>query len=154
MFPAILENYGLSTKDFSNRQKVELLEYFMRRDMEDILHTFKLEHFLENGYYIRKFTMPANTLTIGKVHKTSHLSFITEGDCTVMTDKVDRLIGPVSFMSPVGVKRAVWCHKNTVWRTYHKTDRKELGDIDELTNTIAYDSDLSWIEQTLLGGIS
>jgi hypothetical protein len=141
----------LSTHGFTNRQKVEYLEFIMRQMPEsegvgEEINRKGLKHHLCNGVYVRELFLPAGILIIGKVHKHAHLSYVASGDISIMTDKLERITGPYMFTSPAGIKRAVMPHTDTVWMTFHRTDKTSIEDIED---EAVYDSDLSWITALL-----
>jgi hypothetical protein len=69
-------------------------------------------------------------LIIGKIHRHQHLNFITKGRVKVFTEFGEKhLEAPCTFISEVGLKRAVYAEEDTIWTTVHLT---EFGDESEL----------------------
>lgn len=91
-----------------------------------------LEHFFAPGLYARQLTLQPGTLATGRVHKTCHLTTLSEGEVTVWGDDLSpvRIKAPHTFLSPAGTRRMVFCHERTVWTTYHPTELTDLGALE------------------------
>ena len=77
------------------------------------------------GIYIRTVVLPEGSAWTGKEHLFSHASFI-DGDVTVVAiDGKRRLTGAHFFVSPAGTKRAIYVHKDTIWKTIHANPTEE-----------------------------
>jgi hypothetical protein len=91
-----------------------------------------LKHHFAPGAYAREILLPAGSLVIGKIHKHAHVNVISKGKVSVVTeDGVARYQAPITFISSVGTKRAVYAHEDTVWTTVHvtkETDPEKLED--------------------------
>lgn len=78
------------------------------------------------GLYTRQLTIPADTLITSSVHKTCHPFVITKGVVTVYNvfDDSQALYkaGDRGITYP-GTRRVLYCHEETVWITFHSTDR-------------------------------
>ena len=73
--------------------------------------------------YAREMLIPKGTLIIGKIHRHQHLNFISKGKVTVFTEFGQKqLEGPCTFVSEVGLKRAVYALEDTLWTTVHLTE--------------------------------
>lgn len=143
-FPAQIQNMGLSVENLTDRQKVEVLEYGLFKNCDNIAEELPLEHHVCNGVYVRSLTIPAGTVLTGKIHKTKHISILQQGDISVMTEEgMKRLQAPLIIESEPGMKRAGFAHTDTIWTTVHPTN---LTDIKEIEESLFYDSDLSWID--------
>lgn len=85
--------------------------------------------------YAREMTIPKGTLIIGKIHRHQHLNFITKGKVMVATEFGNKeLEAPCTFISEVGLKRAVYALEDTLWTTIHlvgKGSEEELNEIEE-----------------------
>lgn len=99
-----------------------------------------VKHYFAKGVYAREMLIPAGTLIIGKIHKHEHLNIISFGRCEVATDqKIELIDGPYTFTSPVGVKRVVLAHTDTLWTTIHVTNETDLEKIEKETIAESYD---------------
>ena len=97
---------------------------------------FRLEHVFTPGIYIRTIYMPAVSVLTGKIHRHEHWNILQAGTVSVYSkDGLKTLTGPQSMVSSSGVKRAVFCHTDTVWTTVHHNP-DELRDLADLEHHI------------------
>lgn len=88
-------------------------------------------HFHTLGIYVRVLRMKAGLRVIGKRHAQEHVSIISCGRATVMTEEGrQEIAGPCEFVSPAGTKRFVWVHEDMVWTTIHRTDKATMSEIE------------------------
>ncbi|MDO8385091.1 MAG: hypothetical protein Q7T13_01660 [Polaromonas sp.] len=88
-------------------------------------------HRFSKGIYTRELTMPAGTVIVGKRHAQEHLVMMTEGYCTVFTERgQEDLTAPCTFISPAGEKRVLIVHEQTTWTTIHRTDATDLQEVE------------------------
>ncbi len=93
----------------------------------------KLVHIFAPGVYYRQIHMPAGTFVIGQEHKTRHLNMVISGRVHVMMDGVvEEIVAPCTFISEVGVRKALSVVEDTVWATIHPTDETDLIKLEEL----------------------
>ena len=144
-FP-ILTNAGDLTT-FSNAQKVEIAEYLLKKATEsggNVAQELPLTHHINNGLYAREIFLPGGIVLTGKVHNFDHLSVLSKGKVTVLTaEGLETLEAPCTWHSKAGTKRLIYVHEDTIWTTFHVTDKKT---VPELEAHLVRDSDLSWIE--------
>ena len=85
--------------------------------------------------YAREIKLPKGSLVIGKIHRHQHLNFITQGKVIVYTEfGLKHLDAPCTFVSEVGLKRAVYVVEDTLWTTVHLTkfnSEEELSKIED-----------------------
>ena len=100
-----------------------------------------LKHSFADGIYVREIFIPAGTLLVGKIHKHEHPNMFVSGDVSVYTeyDGVQRLNKPTSMISKSGTKRVVYAHQDTIWITYHRTDKTGLKEIEAEIIVPSYD---------------
>ena len=151
--PVIAEKYNKDLSTLSNMEKIELAEYFLKNYFEGSEQTAKelpLEHFICNKTYTRQITLPKDMLLTGKVHNFDHVSILSKGDVSVMTDEgVTRIKAPATWISKAGTKRLIYVHEETIWATIHQSEHTIIEDLEK---EIVHESDLSWInKQNLLG---
>lgn len=93
--------------------------------------------------YARQMFIPKGTVIIGKIHKHQHLNFIMQGKVSVSTEHGKKVIeAPASFVSEVGLKRAVHAEEDTIWVTIHLTkycSEEELNKVEEEVISPTYD---------------
>jgi hypothetical protein len=83
--------------------------------------------------YAREMFIPKGTLIIGKIHRHQHLNFISKGRVRVFTEFGDKhLTAPCTFVSEVGLKRAVYAEEDTLWTTVHLTSFTAEADLDKI----------------------
>lgn len=90
-----------------------------------------ITHHWAPGLYAREIFIPKGTLIIGKIHKHAHVNTISKGSVLVATPfGVESMDSPVSFVSKPGTKRAVIALEDTIWTTYHPTDKQCVEDVE------------------------
>ena len=87
--------------------------------------------------YAREILLRKGSLVIGKIHRHQHLNIISKGRVTVFTEfgKKD-LEGPCTFVSEVGLKRAVYAHEDTIWITIHLTAYTGEENLDKVEDEV------------------
>lgn len=99
-----------------------------------------LKHTFVDGAYVREIFMPKGMLIVSKIHKKLHPFFVLKGDVSVVTEEgVKRIKGPYSGVTPVGTKRILYIHEDTVWITVHITKETDLEKIEEKIIAKTYD---------------
>jgi hypothetical protein len=87
--------------------------------------------------YARQMFLPKGTLIIGKIHKHQHLNFILQGKVSVSTEHGKKVIeAPASFISEVGLKRAVVAEEDTIWVTVHLTKYSSEEDLAKVEDEV------------------
>jgi hypothetical protein len=87
--------------------------------------------------YAREMMIPKGTLIIGKIHRHQHLNFISKGKVTVFTEFGQKhLEGPCTFVSEVGLKRAVYAEEDTLWTTVHLTQYESESELDKIEQEV------------------
>jgi len=87
--------------------------------------------------YAREMLIPKGTLIIGKIHRHQHLNFISKGKVTVFTEFGQKqLEGPCTFVSEVGLKRAVYALEDTLWTTVHLTEFVGEENLDKIESEV------------------
>ncbi len=83
------------------------------------------------GVYVRVLRMKAGLRVVGKRHAQEHISIISQGRATVMTEEGrQEIVAPCEFISPAGTKRCVWVHEDMVWTTIHRTNEADMAKIE------------------------
>jgi len=96
-----------------------------------------VEHEFYPGVYIRTMTVPVGVVATGAVHKTEHVTLITQGHCLLTTDQgVKEIRAPFAVVSKPGIKRAITTMETTVLKTIHLTSTTDLDAlVSELTES-------------------
>lgn len=92
-----------------------------------------LRHYFADGTYVREMFMPKNTVIVGHIHKYEHVAMVIYGDVSVYDHTgVRRVVGPHTFVSEAGVKRAFYAHEDTLFCTVHRLRDPNMRDLEEL----------------------
>ena len=87
--------------------------------------------------YAREILLRKGSLVIGKIHRHQHLNIISKGKVTVFTEFGKKeLEGPCTFVSEVGLKRAVYAHEDTIWTTIHLTAHMGEENLDKIEDEV------------------
>lgn len=97
-------------------------------------------HRFAPGVYLREIYMPADTIVIGKIHKTEHFNILLMGACLIVHEDGTReeLIAPCTFVSKPGVQKVLYIIEPMIWQTVHVTDETNLERLEELLITKEY----------------
>jgi hypothetical protein len=97
-----------------------------------------LVHRFTPGLYIREIFMPAGSLITSVLHKTCHPFVISKGDVSVYEEgrEVARHQAPYTGVTQPGTRRLLYMHEDTIWTTFHPTDKTDPDEIvQEITET-------------------
>lgn len=90
------------------------------------------EHRFTPGLYTRTITMPAGALITSKIHRTEHPFVIRRGRVRVW-DRVhgvqELTDGHLGITQP-GTRRVLFCLEETVWTTFHPTDKTTVDEVE------------------------
>ena len=93
------------------------------------------------GTYARELFMKKGMVITGRIHKHSHINVISQGRVAVMTEFGKKVYeAPCTFVSEVGLKRAVYIEEDTVWTTIHLTKHIGEENLDEMMKEATADS--------------
>ncbi|WP_051959893.1 hypothetical protein [Sphingobacterium sp. ML3W] len=83
--------------------------------------------------YIRECTMPARTMVVSKMHKTEHPFVISQGKISVFTEDTGWVLmeAPFTGVTIPGTKRILFAHEDTVWTTFHVTDKTTAEEVEK-----------------------
>jgi len=87
--------------------------------------------------YAREIFLPKGSFVIGKIHRHQHLNFITKGKVKVFTEFGEKYFeAPCTFVSEVGLKRAVYAEEDTTWTTVHLTEFENESNLDKIEREV------------------
>ena len=91
-----------------------------------------LKHYFAPHVYVREIFMPADSIVIGKIHKTEHFNIIQKGSATLISEDGSRklLEAPYTFVSKGGVQKVLYIHEDMVWSTIHITENRDLESLE------------------------
>lgn len=126
--------------------KIKQLEAAVAALPNQIPYGGKLEHFFISGIYMRKLTIAAGTVLVGKTHATEHLVVVASGRILVYGEEcgTKELVAGQCFVSGPGSKRAGYALEDTVFINIHSnpTDEKDLDALEAINivpEAIGYD---------------
>lgn len=91
-----------------------------------------VRHIFAAGLYAREMTLPAGTVITGAVHRTQHITILSQGRIQVLRPEGPvELVAPATFISEPGTKNAVHVIEEAVWTTFHPNQDDER-DLDVL----------------------
>lgn len=151
-FPSTGTEVSTNVNDFNKvkfRQQVLTVQEGIEKlieegEVEDALPDCVLTHHfapIDEEYgcctYARQMFIPKGTLIIGKIHKHQHLNFILQGKVSVATEFGKKYFeAPCTFISEVGLKRAVYAEEDTIWTTVHLTKFNGEENLDKIENEV------------------
>ena len=132
----------------SKVERDAVIDVFEHRLMELEPIELPLTHRFTDGMYIREIFMPKGALLTSAVHKTNHPYVISKGICKVFDgNDVVTLAAPHTGITEANTRRLILIEEDTIWTTFHITDKKDLEEIE--ADTIEpYRNDL--LDQKLL----
>lgn len=88
--------------------------------------------------YARELFMPKGMVIVGKLHKKAHLTFLMKGTMLVVSEDggSKRLTGPMTFVSPAGVKRAFYIEEDSTLVCVHLTKETKEEDLDKVEDEV------------------
>lgn len=88
-------------------------------------------HYFADGMYWRELSRPADSLIVGKIHKKEHFYVVLSGEVTLIGEGFRETIkAPAMVVSQPGTKRAVYAHVDSICATIHRTDSRDLEEIE------------------------
>jgi hypothetical protein len=91
-----------------------------------------LVHRFAPGVYLREIHMPADTVVIGKVHKTEHFNVLIKGACLIVHEdgRREELRAPMTFVSKPGVQKVLYIIEDMIWQTIHVTPETDMEKLE------------------------
>ncbi len=128
-FRSALKAFGLKLEPKDSGEFIDGMERAMLDAYPQV--TLNVKHMLTPGMYIRTIEMPAGSFLTSEIHKTDHPFVIHSGDISVWTemDGATTLHAPFLGVTHPGTRRILFAHTDTVWSTFHATDKTEIEDI-------------------------
>lgn len=97
-------------------------------------------HITDSGLYAREMIIPAGTVIVGRIKKHEHISVLSAGFVTEVTDAgLQRIKAPYTMVSKPDTKRVVWAHETTVWTTIHASEETDLDKLEADLIATAYE---------------
>jgi hypothetical protein len=110
------------------RENIDALQSAMAQLPQAQLET---RHYWADGMYCRELVIPKGCTLVGKVHRREHFSLLLKGRITLVCDGQRQMVkAPAIFVSPAGIKRAGYAHKTCVFVNVHRTNSRDLKEIE------------------------
>lgn len=120
--------------DLALRNKIDLFEEVLS-ELPNQIEVSEMDvrhHFTDNGLYAREMIIPKGTIITGRIKKHEHISVISAGLVSEVTeDGVQNIRAPYTMVSKPGTKRIVWAHETTVWTTIHAVSSTDLQEVED-----------------------
>jgi len=101
---------------------------------------FPLVHTFAGGLYIRHLTVPPDTLTVTRIHKSEHAFFLQKGTISILTEEgVKRFTAPYNGITKIGTKRIIYHHDEVIFITVHATKETTVEKAEEELFTDDFD---------------
>lgn len=91
-------------------------------------------HYFADGMYGRELSIPAGATVVGKTHRHEHLVQLLSGEAVIVTEHGrEHVVGPKTWVSPAGVKRALVTLTDCVFFTMHlnHSNTRDLQEIED-----------------------
>lgn len=122
----------LINQDYQKSNEVlDVLQLLMHEEQQvecPLIHTFT------KGLYSRQINMPKDSYIISKVHKTQHQFVVSQGVVdvyNVVDGTCERIIAPYSGITEPGTRRLLYICEDTIWTTFHVTDKTTPEEVEE-----------------------
>lgn len=94
-----------------------------------------VKHHFTPGLYCREIFMPRGMIVVSKIHRLRHPFVISAGECLVYLggETWQHLKAPHFGITEPGTRRLLFIIQDTVWTTFHVTDKT---DVDEIATDI------------------
>ena len=88
-------------------------------------------HRFTDGIYAREITIPEGVCLVGARHKTRHFFIVSQGECIINDGyNITTLEAPYMGITEPGTKRAITALYDTVFTTFHVTDKTDVDEIE------------------------
>ena len=108
------------------------LKTHKNRIHEDVVDAVNpLKHTFADGLYLREIFMPRGEIVVSKIHKVAHPFFLLKGKISVLTENGEHLLkAPYYCITPVGTKRMLYTHTDSIVVTVHRTFETDIDKIE------------------------
>ena len=117
----------------------DLILYFEAQMLKLPQTEIPIEHFFAPGVYTRQASFKADTLAVGKIHKTEHTNIILRGKFKLITEHgVKEVTGPCVFISKPGAKKMAYFIEDTIWINVFATTETDISKIEQAVTAKNY----------------
>lgn len=90
-----------------------------------------VRHHFAPGIYAREMFIKAGYTVVGKMHRHAHFALVLRGRILIAKEEgADEVCAPAFFVSQPLTKRAGHALEDTVWITFHPTEKTDPVDIE------------------------
>jgi hypothetical protein len=127
----LLENGAIVENALDTAQQVA---YIARELSKFPQRPAPVTHRFAPGIYLREISMEADSIVIGRIHKTEHFNVLVKGACLIVHDDGTReeLRAPLTFVSKAGVQKVLYVLEDTIWQTIHPTHETDFEKLDQM----------------------
>jgi hypothetical protein len=100
------------------------------------------ESMFAEGVYTRAMTIKQGCVVIGAIHKHDHISFLTSGHLTVVSESgMSEHKAPCVIVAGPGVKRIAYAHEDSVWYNVHgnPSNTRDLKELEKEIIVASYE---------------
>lgn len=101
------------------------------------------------GVYVREMTVKQGSVILGAIHKHEHVSFLTKGHLTVVSEegKSDH-VAPCTIVAGAGVKRIAYANEDSVWCNVHgnPSNTRDLKELEQEIIVASYEEYENYIK--------
>ena len=91
-----------------------------------------VSHYHIDGVYVRSLFIPADTVLTGKIHNFESIAILAQGTIKIANgNDAYEITAPAIMVDKPGIKRIGYAVTDVTFITVHKTDKKEVPDIEE-----------------------
>lgn len=138
---------GLDLSPYSTRQKIEIIEWIIANEMDNIADELPVNHYVHGGMYYREMSIPQGVVLTGKIHLVDHIFILLKGELSIMTDDgIKRIIAPCQFPVRAGIKKIGYAHSDVECTTIHATKKKNL---DKIEKELFDNGNISWVNDLM-----
>lgn len=91
-----------------------------------------VRHHFTPGLYAREIFMPRGSIITSRIHKTRHPFIVSAGRCFVYMggERWESIAAPHFGITEPGTRRILVIIEDTIWTTFHATDKTSVEEID------------------------
>jgi len=144
-FHNIIKNYipGLDYYQYTNKQKIEIMEWIMLETMENIAAELPVRQIVFGGMYHRELSVPGGTVLTGKLHPLPHIFTLVKGKLIILKDDGIILVeAPFSFTVEADTKKIGYAVTDCICTTVNTTEKTTIEDAEAES---LVDSNLEWV---------
>lgn len=127
----ILENGCIVEHELTHAEQIDYIAHELAKFPQK---PAPVTHRFAPGVYLREIFMTADSIVIGRIHKTEHFNILLQGACYIVHDDGSReeLRAPMTFVSKAGAQKVLYVLEDMRWQTVHPTNETDLEKLEEM----------------------